>query len=120
MLRSRRWALTSLGSLLLGALLVPSIASAKKRRRPKKKAAAPEPAPEAAGDALKDAQLVKREERWYLKNRSQSQRIIVALRIKRSGSTASSIDAYVLEPNQEVAVAGTSDKPTIASARYDG
>lgn len=113
MLRSRRWALKSLGSLLLGGLLLPSIASAKKRKKKKKPApAAAEPPAEAAGEALKDAHLSKRDDRWYLKNRSASQRIIVLLR------AGTATDAYSLEAGQEVAVASANTKVSIVTAQY--
>lgn len=123
MLQSRRWVLKSLGALALGALFVPSQASAKKRKKKKAKAAPVEEAAAPSGDALKDAQLSKRDNVWWLKNKSETQRIVVVVRVKQPGATAPVIEAYSLEPGQEAAVASvTADagkKPSIVGAQYN-
>lgn len=122
MLRSRRWVLKSLGALALGTLLVPSVASAKKRKK-KPKAKAPEPEAPPAGDALKDAQLAKRDNVWWLKNKSGSQRIVVVVRVKQPGASAAVLEAYSLEAGQEAAVVAVQSeagaKPSIVGAVYN-
>lgn len=132
MLRSRqvgrRTALKTMG-LLLGALMAPSVALAKKRRRKPAKKKSPEPAattePAAAGgDALKDAQLSKPDGVWELKNKSQTQRIVVLLRHQPPGANRS-LHAFSLEPAQEVSLGVKQpegvNKPviTIVSAQYN-
>lgn len=117
MIRSRRWVLGSFGSLLFGALLVPSIASAKKK---KKAAATPSAQADTAG--MNDAHLSKHKDgRWYLKNQSQAQRLIVTLRYKPPGSAPTYIDAFSLEPGQEVSVPlpGNGTTVSVSGARYD-
>jgi hypothetical protein len=114
--------LKSLGALMLGAFVMPSIASAKKRKKKAKPAAVVDDAP-PAGDALKDAQLTKRDNVWWLRNKSESQRIVVVIRVRQPGASAAVTEAYSLEPGQEAAVVAVQSdakaKPTIVGAVYN-
>lgn len=104
----------AVGSVIASVLVVPSMAAARK----KKKAAVV--ASSGGGDATKDVKLSKGDGgQWTLTNRSSSQRIIVALRFKRGGALGEMIDAYSLEPSQEVPVLTGGAAVSVVSAVYD-
>jgi hypothetical protein len=99
---------------MASAWVVPSMAAAKKKKKP---AAVPS---SGGGDATKDVKLSKGDGgRPTLTNRSSSQRIIVAIRLTPAGSKNTTIDAYSLEPGQEVPVFTGGAVASIASAVYD-
>jgi len=103
------------GVLTAIALVAPPLASAKKK---KKAPAAPDAPP--GGDVLKDAKLSKGDGgQWTLSNGSSSQRIVVAIRFKKSGASIPWIDAYSLEPGQAVAVLTGGATVSIVSATYN-